>query len=86
MINPVSENVVDALTDRTFVSPPKALEPTVYAVPSVGVGAVGLVLLTTKYLLGAGSAAVKEPVNEVVPTVGNVNAVGASVGVTQGFK
>ena len=40
--------------------------------------------------LATGSSAAETKVevliNEVVPTVGNVNAVGASVGVTQGFK
>jgi len=50
------------------------------------VGAIALVLLTTKYLLGAGEAAVNEPFREVAPTVLNNNPVGNALGVTHGLK
>ena len=50
--------------------------------PFAGVGGVALVVLTTKYLLGAGEAAVNEPLNEVVVTALNSNA-DAKFGVVQ---
>ena len=65
---------------------PLILLPNEYEVPSIGpgLGAVALVLLNTKYLLGAGDAAVNDPdmVFEVIVLV--VKEVGCAVGVVQG--
>ena len=53
--------------------------------PSTGVGAVELVLLNTRYPLGAGDATVKEPLTEVVVSPDNTKLVGWAVGVEHGL-
>ncbi|RYE16609.1 MAG: hypothetical protein EOP51_25475, partial [Sphingobacteriales bacterium] len=55
-----------------------------YTVPFTGVGGVALRLLTTRYLLGAGLAAVKAPLSDVVVTDENVKALAKAVGVVHG--
>lgn len=52
--------LVDDEACTTEVPVPKVVDPEEYVVPSTGVGGVALVLLTTKYPLGAEAAAVKE--------------------------
>ena len=68
----------------TLVPAPKVVLPMAYDVPSTGVGGVALVLLTTRYLLGAGEAAVKLPESEVVVTELKTVAEASADGVVQG--
>ena len=82
--NPLDVNEVEFVFDITVA--PLMLLPKAYDVPSTGpgLGAVALVLLTTRYLFGVGEAAVKEPAIELEVIVPNVNDVGCAVGVTHG--
>lgn len=69
--------------DETIV-PPSALVPGQYSVPSTGLaGGADVVVITTRYRDGAGTAGVNEPVTEVTHA-DNESAVGWVVGVMQG--
>ncbi len=68
----------------TEVPVPNKVEPAVYVVPSTGVGVVALVLLTTKYPVGAEAAAVKLPEIELDDIELNERLVGWSEGEVQG--